>query len=290
MPTKNTTAVTKKEDTAIDFKVEAEQYLFSQNANISDGQKMLFLKLAEVNKLNPFTREIHAVPFWNSKTKNMDLEPVTGYQVYIARAEASGKLDGWNCKAVYNNGNLFGASIEIWRKDFEKPFTWSVALSEFIGKKKDGTISGNWAKMPEFMIKKVAIGQGFRLAFPNELGSMPYLTEEIDKGYNTPSNGPREGNKTNTEKIVETFVDDDVAAVDKISEVTQELETNYKLEKAHVDWIEKIRAEGTTVKILEAGAEKIRANCMKADYDPNTEIATDVPNFEVEPELPRGVL
>jgi hypothetical protein len=33
--------------------------------------------------------------------------------------------------------------------------------------------------MPEFMTKKVAIGQGFRLAFPNELGGMPYLAEEI---------------------------------------------------------------------------------------------------------------
>jgi hypothetical protein len=34
--------------------------------------------------------------------------------------------------------------------------------------------------MPEFMIKKVAIGQGFRLAFPNELGDMPYLVEELE--------------------------------------------------------------------------------------------------------------
>ena len=34
--------------------------------------------------------------------------------------------------------------------------------------------------MPEFMIKKVCIGQGFRLAFPNELGGLPYLQEELD--------------------------------------------------------------------------------------------------------------
>ena len=34
--------------------------------------------------------------------------------------------------------------------------------------------------MPEFMIKKVCIGQGFRLAFPNELGGLPYLQEEIE--------------------------------------------------------------------------------------------------------------
>lgn len=29
------------------------------------------------------------------------------------------------------------------------------------------------------MLKKVAIGQGFRLAFPNELEGMPYLEEEV---------------------------------------------------------------------------------------------------------------
>ena len=37
----------------------------------------------------------------------------------------------------------------------------------------------NWAEMPEFMIKKVAIWQGFRLCFPSELWGLPYLAEEI---------------------------------------------------------------------------------------------------------------
>ena len=33
--------------------------------------------------------------------------------------------------------------------------------------------------MPNFMLKKVAIAQGFRLAFPDELGGLPYLAEEL---------------------------------------------------------------------------------------------------------------
>jgi hypothetical protein len=32
--------------------------------------------------------------------------------------------------------------------------------------------------MPRFMLKKVAIGQAFRLAFPEELGGMPYMEIE----------------------------------------------------------------------------------------------------------------
>jgi len=43
--------------------------------------------------------------------------------------------------------------------------------------------------MPTFMLKKVAIAQGFRLAFPDDLGGMPYIPEELpnDKGGNTVS-------------------------------------------------------------------------------------------------------
>jgi hypothetical protein len=36
--------------------------------------------------------------------------------------------------------------------------------------------------MPAFMLKKVAMAQGFRLCFPDEMGGLPYLPEEINLG------------------------------------------------------------------------------------------------------------
>jgi hypothetical protein len=36
-----------------------------------------------------------------------------------------------------------------------------------------------WFSKPRTMLKKVAIGQGFRLCFPDELGGMGYLEEEV---------------------------------------------------------------------------------------------------------------
>jgi len=54
-----------------------------------------------------------------------------------------------------------------------KPVVWHVLASEF------NSGQANWLKMPTFMLKKVAMGQGFRLAFPEYLSGMPYLAEEI---------------------------------------------------------------------------------------------------------------
>ena len=42
-------------------------------------------------------------------------------------------------------------------------------------------------KMPSFMLRKVCIAQGFRLAFPDDLGSMPYIPEELPQTSDTTS-------------------------------------------------------------------------------------------------------
>ena len=144
-------------------KKEIEDYLFTSETKLNDKQKGMFIKLAQLHNLNPFKREIYAIPY------GKEFSIVTGYQVYIQRAEATGDLDGWQVES--NNDS---AKITIWRKSFSHPFIWEVDKSDF------GKGYGSWKSMPKFMLKKVAIGQGFRLAFPNELGSMLYLKEEME--------------------------------------------------------------------------------------------------------------
>lgn len=158
-----------------------QEFLFSTGTKLSEAQKHMFMQLAIRNQLDPFKREIHAIPYGN------DFNIVTGYQVYIQRAEATGKLDGWECMSLHNTKNeLTGARITIYRKDFAHAFVWEVALAEF------DKGQSNWKKMPEFMIKKVCVGQGFRLAFPNELGGMPYLIEEVEDLQPKNGNKPQE--------------------------------------------------------------------------------------------------
>lgn len=163
-----TKELTKSEKALIDAKT-IQDFLFTSETKLNEKQKSMFMQLAVRNQLDPFKREIYAIPFGS----NFNI--VTGYQVYIQRAEATGLLDGWECNTLANDkGELIGAKITIYRKDFKHPFTWEVALAEFFKEQ------SNWKNMPEFMIKKVCIGQGFRLAFPNELGGMPYLAEELE--------------------------------------------------------------------------------------------------------------
>jgi phage recombination protein Bet len=133
----------------------------------TDKEIFIFMGYAQYNKLNWFKREIHLIKYDEKNPASI----VTGYEVYINRAERSGKLTGWSIELAEAKDQ---ATITICRKDWEKPFIWTVQRSEF--DKKQAT----WLKMPLFMTQKVAISQGFRLAFPEECGSLPYTKEEYE--------------------------------------------------------------------------------------------------------------
>jgi hypothetical protein len=101
-----------------------------------------------------------------------------GYEVYLKRAERTGKLDGWKAW-VEGDGETMKALVEIHRKDWSQPFVHEAYWREAVQKKKDGTPTAFWTKQPRFQLKKVAISQGFRLCFPDELGGLPYDPSEL---------------------------------------------------------------------------------------------------------------
>jgi phage recombination protein Bet len=131
--------------------------------NATDKELFMFMGIAKSYGLNPLKREIHFVKYGNAPASI-----IVGYEIYLKRAERTGKLDGWKC---WIEGDK--AIIEIKRKDQSIPIKWEVDRKEF--DKQQST----WKAMPNFMLKKVAIAQGFRLAFPDELGGLPYLAEEL---------------------------------------------------------------------------------------------------------------
>ena len=136
--------------------------------NASEKELFLFMGLCRTYGLNPLKKEIYFVKYGQSPGSI-----VVGYETYIKRAERSGRLDGWGVELGKDSlGEK--ATITIHRKDLSHPFTWTVYRKEFDSGK------ANWAKMPLFMLRKVAISQGFRLAFSEELGGMPYIPEEIN--------------------------------------------------------------------------------------------------------------
>lgn len=136
----------------------------------------LFLAIAKSFELNPYKREIYAIKYGGQK-----MQIVAGYETYIKRAERTGKLDGWEVKIADDDES---ATITIYRKDWDHPFIWTVERAEFDKSNEAKTDKNPWVRMPRFMLKKVAIGQGFRLCFSDEIGGMPYLQEEIGAGVN----------------------------------------------------------------------------------------------------------
>lgn len=148
-------------------------------SKLNEGEKNTYLQIAKAFNLNPFKREIHVSKYGEQ------MSIITGYEVYIKRAERSGQLDGWDVKTEGKpEDNSLKAIITIYRKDRKYPFTHEVMYSEYVQKTNSGTVTKFWQKAYT-MIKKVAISQGFRLCFSDELGGMPYTTEEMPEQNQT---------------------------------------------------------------------------------------------------------
>jgi len=156
-------------------------YLETMNltSNLTKLEVQQFVEISIAFGLNPFKREIYASKFLDK------FSIIVGYETYIKRAERSGILAGWKVTTdgqMSNDSNkcTLKAIIQIHRKDWPNPFEHEVLFNEYVQRKKDGTPNRFWAEKPITMIKKVAIAQGFRLCFSDELGGLPYTKEEID--------------------------------------------------------------------------------------------------------------
>jgi phage recombination protein Bet len=169
---------------------------FGLAAQLSKEEAAQFIDIAQAYNLNPFKREIYCVPYGRNEKRKLSI--LTGFEVYLKRAERSGLLDGWRVwtegeikphteekklkgrdgdytKTVTTwRGNL-KAMIEIYRKDRSRPFIHEVIFSEYA---QDNEM---WGGKPQTMIKKVAMAQGFRLCFPDELGGIPYTPDETNE-------------------------------------------------------------------------------------------------------------
>jgi len=141
-----------------------DQYLYGTGTKLNEQQKAMFLKMAQLNGLNPFKREIYAIPYGDK------FNIVTGYEVYLKRAERTGVLDGWEAD-MGPEGDY--AYCTVYRKDRTHPIAQKVWLSEY---KLNNRM---WNEKPKAMLIKVAIATAFRRAFPDELGGLPYTSDEM---------------------------------------------------------------------------------------------------------------
>lgn len=166
------TAVQSVNETPEYFYNLAQEYAHNNYPSLTKEQFNLFVATARECCLNPVKREVYAVVYNDSRSGEKKMNIITGYEVYLKRAERTGKLNGWECHTD-GQGQQMKAVVTIDRKDWEHPFKHEVYMSEY------NTGKSLWASKPITMLKKVAMAQAFRLAFPDELGGMPYTSDEL---------------------------------------------------------------------------------------------------------------
>lgn len=162
---------------------DVKKFLVTGDADkVTDKELKLFLELCKAQKLNPFLKEAYLIKFGN------DANIITGKDVFLKRASANESFRGFKAGIIvqsergiekregtfYLKGqeNLVGGWASIYIKDWDVPFDHTVALSEF----NKGTAT--WKNMPAIMIRKVALVQALREAFPDDLSQL-YAAEEM---------------------------------------------------------------------------------------------------------------
>ena len=143
----------------------------------TDSEAYTFLKLCQARKLNPFTGEAYMIKYGSGAAQT-----VVGKEAFTRRAEEHRAFDGFQAGIIIENqegsmeqiegtfyqesAKLIGGWAKVYRKDRAHPFMASVSLKEY------GSGKSLWASKPATMIRKVALVQALREAFPSELGGM----------------------------------------------------------------------------------------------------------------------
>lgn len=134
-----------------------------------------FIQVAQAYQLNPFKKEIYAIPFKKSDN-TYQLTVVVGYEAYIKKAERSGLLSGWKLTRK-GEGEQLEIIVTIKRKGWEESFEYSLRLCDVPPniRNKPGS---QWTYQALFMLEKMTISRAFRLAFSEENGGLQEFVEE----------------------------------------------------------------------------------------------------------------
>jgi len=155
---------------------------------------MMFLKLCQARGINPFIREAYLIKYKLDEPAQM----VVSKDFFARKAEEHPQYDGDVSGIIIKKENgeleeregtfllpdekLVGGWCNVFRKDRTRPIVAKVALHEYQQRKADGTLTKFWNEKngkPATMIRKVALSQGRRDAFPGELSGL-YDRSEID--------------------------------------------------------------------------------------------------------------
>lgn len=158
-----------------------KNYLARGNQKITDKEVVIFMNLCKYRKLNPFTNEAYLIKFKD------EAQIVAGKEAFMRKAEESPRYKGHRAgiivvrdKEILELEGCFKLQTDVlvggWAQVFVEgkkcPVVAKVSLQEY------SKGQSTWKNMPSTMIRKVALVQALREAFPSEVGAL-YTQEEF---------------------------------------------------------------------------------------------------------------
>lgn len=205
-----------------------KNYLVRGNGEVSDQELVMFINLCKYQKLNPFLNEAYLVKFGNQPA-----QIITSKEAFMKRAENNPKYEGFEAGIIVErdgdlkeiegavklpDDKLIGGWAKIYRSDRKVPVTSRISLDEF------SKGQATWKQMPLNMIRKSAIVNAQREAFPDTLGSM--YTEEDAEVPNTQEDASSNEVKQNANKEELDFEDAEIIDKEPQQEPEKESESD----------------------------------------------------------------
>ena len=182
--TNNQLSTQTKRDIAIDTSVWTPQDIkrfFDPQNLLTEKQVGQALSLIKGRNLNPLANEVYIVAY-KKKTGGTEFSLIVSKEAFLKRAAQNPNYEGFEAGVVVIDENgiqterkgslilptdkLVGGWARVYRKNFKVPVEIYLSLAEYNKGK------STWNSMPATMIRKTALVNALREAFPEDLGNM----------------------------------------------------------------------------------------------------------------------
>lgn len=167
-------------DTSVWTSQDVKRYFDPQNL-LTEKQVGQALSLIKGRNLNPLANEVYIVAYKN-KSGGTEFSLIVSKEAFLKRAAQNPNYEGFEAGVVtvddegvmherkgaimLPGDTLVGGWARVYRKNFKVPVEIFVSREEYDKKK------STWNSMPATMIRKTALVNALREAFPEDLGNM----------------------------------------------------------------------------------------------------------------------
>ncbi len=159
------------------------KHILTKNANVDDREIFSFMAMCQARRLNPLAKDCYFVAYKGTanvivskdffiRTANMH-KTFNGMQAGVIVQNDNGGLEYREGSLVLNGETLIGGWCDVYDKRRQYPSKAVVSLDEYNSKQ------SIWLTKPATMIRKVAIVQALREAYPESYGGI-YDSAEVN--------------------------------------------------------------------------------------------------------------